>query len=786
MKSVLLVALSNLRHRKKQNLLAGLSILLSVLLLTTAIGILLGINKPFDMMFDRLKASHILLYYDIRQNDSQKIIKWFKQQPEVEFAAEPHHFLLITEPLTYNSEKIDIMVRITEMGAQQEEYDQLLSMGGDEATVPGWEEVWIPRHFSVKYDIAIGDTLRIPLSRGLFPLIVSDIVVDPHYASGLINPNRIWIAPGMLPFMVQTGEMNQVMQGIRLHNREDIDLVWARFNREMNYSGSNLQYSLFKSVFTSIYKIIGMVIILFSVLAIIISSFIISAIITNTVLADSQLTGSLKALGFTTKQVTGIYLLQYLLLSAIAIPAGLAASLFSIRAILQSIMRSIGVLNLDLPLLTIFASCALFFVLLIIILILVCTRKAGKIPPAQALRSVTGDTNISRKKNRSPVGIGRAPMPLWIAFQLLFDNPRKSIISAFSLVLTAFMLGFSVNTANSFSKIAEYKSLWGFDNSDLQVSRSTEVILPLEHEQFVHQMKQEELIREVVPYSYYELTIPGSEDSPPIELTGKVFEDAPAKIGLENITGRHPEREMEIALCVGTAGNLEKSTGDSVLVLMEHEPRWLNITGIYQDISNMGAGFRLSSSAVKAVYPLYEPDKYALILTDRSNTEVFKSDLLKRYGEAIKIELTIEEQLGFLGISKSINASMILISLFFICVLMVSVFNDIFLNIWENRKTIGVYKLIGFTHPQLQRVMIWKTGVVTLAGILVGWPLALFFGPRLMGSITSGFGVVEFPFAVTVLGSITVYILLLVAAGLSSRWASESIKKITPRVLVNE
>jgi len=183
---------------------------------------------------------------------------------------------------------------------------------------------------------------------------------------------------------------------------------------------------------------------------------------------------------------------------------------------------------------------------------------------------------------------------------------------------------------------------------------------------------------------------------------------------------------------------------------------------------------------------LYETDKYALILTDRSKTEAFKSAILKRYGEAIKIELTIEEQLGFLGISKSINASMILISLFFICVLMVSVFNDIFLNIWENRKTIGVYKLIGFTHPQLQRVMIWKTGVITLAGILVGWPLALFFGPLLMGSITSGFGVVEFPFAVTVWGSIAVYILLLVAAGLSSRWASESIKKITPRILVNE
>jgi len=96
MRSVLLVVWNNLRHRKKQNLLIGLSITLSVLLLTTAIGILVGINKPFDLMFDRLKASHILLEYDIRQHDPTEITAWFKQQPEVEFIAPPSHFFLVS------------------------------------------------------------------------------------------------------------------------------------------------------------------------------------------------------------------------------------------------------------------------------------------------------------------------------------------------------------------------------------------------------------------------------------------------------------------------------------------------------------------------------------------------------------------------------------------------------------------------------------------------------------------------------------------------------------------
>lgn len=377
-------------------------------------------------------------------------------------------------------------------------------------------------------------------------------------------------------------------------------------------------------------------------------------------------------------------------------------------------------------------------------------------------------------------------MPLWIAFKLLFDSPRKALLSTLSLAITAFILGFAVNTSNSFSKIADYKSLWGFDGSDMQVTRSTAVILPITHKQFLRQIHGEELIREVVPFSYFELIIPGSSDTAPRTLLGKVYEGDPGLIGLSNISGRHPMDEKEISLCIGTAHDTRKTVGDSILVLMENEARYLNITGIYQDISNMGEGFRLSSAAVLTVNPLFEPATYSLILKEAGKKDTLMSALRKRYGEAIQVELTIEEQLGFLGVTKSINASMILISLFFIGIMIVAVFNDIFLNIWEYRKTIGVYKLIGYTQKQLQYVMIWKSGVTAMGGIALGLPLLLFSGPHLMGSITSEFGVVDFPFVLTLTGTIAAYLLLTGVAILSARWASSSMKRINPRILVNE
>lgn len=786
MKSIILVAISNIRKRKRQNLLVGLSIFLSVLMLTTAVGILGGIHKPFDVMFDRLKASHILLYYDIRQNDSEEIKNWFQKQAEFEFIGNPQNFYTVSEPLIFHNEKIDIMVRITEFNKHQSEYDQLIGLENNEELVPGWGETWIPRHMAERYNIKIGDTLKIPLSNGLYPLSVSSIIIDPHYASGLINPNRIWIASGMLPFMVKASELNKVMQGIRLKKKTDIDNIWARFNSEMSYSGSNLQYSLFKSVFTGIYKIIGLVIIVFSVLAIFISCYIISSVIASSVLADARLTGVLKALGYKPMQVAGIYITQYLLLILFFIPMGLIASYFSIHAILQSLLKSIGLLNFNFPLFYIFLVCALIFVVLILGLVFLFSRKAAKIPPAQALKMEVGDANIHRLQNRFQLSFLNFNLPFWIALKMIFDNPRKSILSIFSIVFTVFILGFSINISNSFNKMNEHKSAWGFDNSDLQVHRSTNVILPIDHTLFVSQIQNKEEVTGIVPFNYYEVTVPQPISKPPFILNGKVFESSPDKIGLLNIEGKHPGKESEISLCIGTARKLQKNVGDSVSVLIENEPREFLVCGIYQDISNLGEGFRMSNNAVKAVNPIFEPDRYAIKLSDKGKIESFKKALLKKYGETLKIELTIEEQLGFMGITKSINASMILISLFFLGVLIVSILNDVFLNVWENRKSIGIYKMIGFAPFQLQLFLVWKTILLTLAGTVIGIPLVIFLGSVLISSITSGFGVVQFPFVFSVAGILITTVLLFIVTAFSAYWSSGSIKQINARILVNE
>jgi putative ABC transport system permease protein len=786
MRSILLVALSNIRRRKKQNFLVGLSIFFSVLLLATAAGILGGIRKPFDNMFDKLKGSHILLFYDRSHEDADTVSSWFRKQPEVDNISDPEDYYLITEPSAFRSREIKLMFYVTEYSRKNHAYDSLLMISGSNQQVPGPGEVWIPRHLAVRYGITEGDTIKLPLAKGFYPMKVSAVIIDPEYVSGIINPNRIWVAPGMLSFMVQIGDIRNAVQGVRLKNRNDTEELLTRFRKECNFNGTKLQYSLFKSVFTSIFQIIGAIIAVFSILATVIACYIVTSVIRSSVMSDSRIIGTLQALGFSPRMVTKVFLFQYSIISIAAIPAGIIASFFAIRIILQSVTSAVGLSNFDFPFSIVFIAVSVLFILLIYSLVITSCSGVTSLQPSRALRSVAEDSVILRKQRRFPFNIKSYPLTVWLALKLIFDNPGRSVLTFLNLTIAAYITVFSMNALNSFKKIQDYKSMWGLDNADIQLFRPVSGILPVEHKALLRSLKEIADIREVVPFSYYDLTIQTEDEKRSEEISGKVYERAPSVTGLANVEGRDPEGEKDISLCIGTARAFGKKPGDSIRVRIENERKMFAVSGVYQDISNMGKGFRLSINAVKALNPLFEPDRYSLMLTTGEKTVETKNEILAKLGESVRIELTADDQLASSGITGSLISSIVLITLFFMCLVVTSLFNDIYMSVWENRKTIGILSLTGFTDEQLKTVMVFKSVIFTGAGVLAGIPLALFTEPFLMSSITAGMGIVQFPLAVSPAGMLVSVLVLILVTTLSSWRASVAVKKIKSLLLVNE
>ncbi|MBS1597690.1 MAG: FtsX-like permease family protein [Bacteroidetes bacterium] len=782
-KSIFLVVKANFRQRKIQQLLVGISIALSALLFASGIGILESIGQPFDKVFNKLKGSHIFLYFDERTEDYKKISSWFRQQPEVERVSEPSAYIMINGPLIFKGEKIDVMVQLTEYTKDHLQQDQVFVLNGAKKQYPGYGEIWLPNSLASNHNIHPGDTIGIPVGTGLQQMIVSATVVDPHYSSGVINPTRAWITEGSLPLFKPVLELNNDMLGIRIKDPSLIGAVWQRFNDQYHYTGSNLQYDLFRSSFLATYTVIGSVLLIFSVVGILVAMFLISTTISSNISSDYKLIGVMKAQGFTPANVIFIFVLQYFLLSLIFIPIGLLGSFLVIKVLFASLIKSIGITDLDFNLFAPFISASIVVLSVALFVSWYCGRKAAKIKPAKAIRDGGAEKKeVNKKPPYFPAKLSW-PLPALLGIHFLLINRRRTWISFAGLLFAVFILVFSMNISNSFTKLKYNKAAWGFDNGNIQLSILKGRLL---HEQFMESILQEKGIRSVMPYSFHGMTILSEKGKPVQEIYGKSFDGNIDSAGLINLVGRHPNAAHEISICIGTSEKYHKRPGDSITVFIEGQQETFFITGIYQDVSNLGQGFRLHASAIKNINPIYKPASYSLRVQPGIDVEEYKKYINHLFGGTINIESGIEDTIAVTSVVGSMRASLLLLAIFFVVVMVINIWNDMAMNIREYRKSFGIFKTLGFTSRQLRAVLVWKTLWLLIAALLIGLPIGVWLSPALMSMVTKNLGLVKFPYITDFPGTVLLIPIILFFGVMSAWFATRRTMLVNPRILIIE
>ena len=784
MNSMLLLVKSNLKRRKIQNLTIGISITIVSLLFSSSIGILKSMQEPFDKVFNNLHASHILLLYDFRSDNTNAMSDWFARQPEVERVSKPTPYFMCNGPMFFKEEKIDVLVQITEYTKDHLQQDKLQIIEGEAKDQPGYSEIWLPNYLTIQHNIKTGDTIAIPASGGIYKFKVSATVSDPHFGSGMVNPTRAWVREGTLAFFAPVSQLTNNSLGIRLKSPGMVAGVLDRFNKNFNYSGTTLPYEIFKSAFMSTYQIIGGLLFIFSILALIISVFLISTTISKTIYDDYKLIGILKTLGFTPRNTISIYVINYFFLALIFIPLGFGGTYFILHLITQSIMRTIGVIDLNMQLTNIFLISFIVLLAIVFITSIFAASKTAKIKPAEAIRYGAPEKHKRGGRLRGMIARSFLPLLIMLGIRFTLEDRRRTLLSFAVLLFTVFILAFSVNITSSLTSLKYNKAAWGFENGDIQLSRNTATLMELTHQQLKDMLQNEKGIHSIMPFSYEKLTVISNDGNHRLNLFGKAYEGDIASAGLVNLSGKNPVGEMEIALCIGTSKLLNKVPGDSILAFMEGQKIIYKITGVYQDISNMGQGFRLQSKAIEKLNPVYTPSMYSLTLSDGEQAEKYKNYLLKKLGGTINIDTNIEDRLEQMGIVSNMKLTFLLLSLFFIIILVLSVWNDIIISIRDYRKTFGILKATGFTPVQLRMILLWKMILLTTISFCIGIPLTLWLSPVLMSQVTKNLGLVHFPFVIDMIGTWLIAPLFFCTVILCTWISSSGASKVNPRLLI--
>lgn len=788
MKSILLIISANLRRRKLQNILIGSCIALGATLFATTLTLLNSMDRPFDQMFDQLHASHLLLFFDPQQQDTKPLVSWFRDQEEVESVSKGTPYYALEEPILFKGTEVDLLVQLMEHQEENLEQDQVRIIQGTPNKYPAPGEIWIPIHLARNHHIQVGDTLGIPLADGLYPMIVSATVVDPHFASSLFNPTRAWVAPGALSYFLSIHQLNKQMVGVRLKSAEDAKVVWSRFNQDHLFEGKVLEYQLFRSVFLSFYQIISFVLLIFSVLAIVAAVFILYITLSAAISADLQLIGVYRAQGLTPKDIIWVYVLQNIILALISLPVGLLGSYFLTKVILRSLVSSLGMVHTGISFLGPLAISFLLLLMLVILIALLGSWRIRKVKPVAAIRMDSSQSHRTISIPRFSPWLMKPwmPVPFYVGLQFLMARPRRLVYTGLSLLFTIFILIFSINISHSFAGLKDNKAAWGLEDADLQVRLNKKIALPLEYQDFLAFLQKDSSIAAVVPYAYCEGSLLAEADKPEQNLNGKVYTGNITDIGLNNLEGRHPVTEAEIALCVLTAKENRKAVGDSLELFIEGQVQRFLVTGVYQDVSNLGKGFRLAGPAMEALYPLFEPEFYALKLRDSRTTEDYKKQLQKQFGETLQIELSVEDRKGIKSTVSGMQSTLTLVALFFLSIVFAVLLNDTLMNLQEFRKSFGLFKTIGMTPFQIRMALVAKAFIISLMALAFGIPLAMIISPMLISGITGGIGLQQFPYWPDAWGTFLAIPGFLVFTGASVWFTSRRVLRVSPKDLINE
>jgi len=783
----LLVRSFLMRHKLRNGLL-GVVIAASAMLFVTSLGVISGVDQPFETMFRSQAGSHITLMFDSRIHDPDEVVRWWSQREGVEGVQGPLSFVLTEDTVVVDGRDLGTQLWLAEVPLHGLSQDRPLVVSGGEQSAPGPGEIWFPSSLATSQGIQVGDDLTLPVPAGTVTLRVSAVVIDPQFGSVFFNPTRAWVRGGSLPNLFPASRLDGCLVGVRLGDSGQVDAHWQAFTDHLGgaFSGSPVFYSTVRAAWLGTSQMIGSLLLGFSLLSLLVALFIISTTVSSSILADTRLFGVLEAQGFTAGDLRRIYLVTTLALTAVFVPIGLAFGRLTVAAAMTYLLAAMGLVDSSAP----FSLHALvtFGVMATAIgaAVVFATRKVSRIRPAEAIRfggsvkTATGWRPAMRFASRLPVSLN-------LALRMLLVPRQRALLTVFGMAATSFALLFALNIVNSFANMGDNLGNWGFDGAEVRVMRSGKRSM-LTHEELQAHLLEQPGVRVARPMAMLvEGAVPARNGLVSRSLFGTSVEGDLSTIGFQTLSGRSPRDSTEVSLAINTARDYGVSVGDPFELFLLGQPIEFRICGIYQSFSNMGQGFRIQSSVLTAMDPLFEPPMVGLVLEPGTDREALIRQLEADLGEAV------DAQVGDLFVADTIaaltgamSAAFAFVALLFLLVSFAAVFTNTRMDVQEQRQVFGILKTVGLTPGQLRAVQAQKAGILAFAGVALGAALWALLTPALLSGLFSDIGLASFPLTIHLLGSLLVVSAVIFLCSFAAWLSANGIARIGVRALVTE
>lgn len=779
---ILKTAFSVFRRRKVQSLLIGIVMMLISTMLFMGLS-MVNQTSPFQTMFDRANATESLILLPKDGNDIKESLDWWKSREEVKEVIYYESFMINgtfelndkteTEPLLFTEyitdSKLDFLY----------EDEKTLSK------VPTGNEILINYNFASNRDIEIGDIISFRYEEEIHSFEVSGMVVDPHFSTPFINPNRCFIAPG---YFQENGINNDMtIVSVKYHDITQVNdtALYDTYTKELENLAGPLfvSYDVVQSSYNIIHGLIASILLALSVMIFIIVIFVIKSTVTNLILQQYKEIGVKKVIGYTNKQI------RYSIISFFCF-IGLVSSLIGtfIGIPLRNIINAGISYDIQVGLKTTIDIYLLLTMVTVVSLVFlfsyIATRKTNKVKPVQAIKYGMPERKVSNNRI-SITGTKKVPLSILLAIKQLFANKRKTISTTLLIALLIYValvilnVGSTMTTSDYLASHLLGQNIGDFsvvDNSDKNV------------DDVLYKIQGIDQVSQVVFFEYKMDESTTTLDDNKLTLVGQiVYGEAPDDfIVLEE--GRQSLGENEITISSDVASETGKTAGDYITIQKGDKEMTYLISGVYNSITFSGYNYTLMQPQIPETLKQYDGIYWAYtddmtVTIDEMDTTIKsligEEALVTRYDSNVK------------NILSTISSFPMIIQLLLIVFLTVSgviILNSTIMDINNSTKIYGIMKATGFNKGLITKILVIRTLLMTSIGVILGFLANLLTMNSVMQGVfkVTPFSSIELPVIFNTVGSFVVIILFIVIGIIGTLIPSRKIGRISPKQLIAE
>lgn len=499
--------------------------------------------------------------------------------------------------------------------------------------------------------------------------------------------------------------------------------------------------------------------------------------IVNSIEEDMRNIGAFEAVGYTSRQIRGAYLLQFLMITLCGSVLGITlayAAAVPYGKILTSETGIDWTCGFDLPVSLLTLAIMLFCTALVAF---ISTRRLRKLPVIMALRG--GISTHSFRRNHLPLERAYGPLNLLLPLKNLLANVRHNVALVIILAAVSFASIFTCLLFYNFTidDTAVIHTMGG-ETDDILVAAKT----PDDAQFLLSQLPKQPHITQAIDYGFMTFEADGKTGY------GRITTDYKRLRNNQTYAGRYPRHDNEAAIGGILAETLHKGIGDTIRISVGGNSADYIITGLTQNISELGKGIHLTTAGLQRVQLQYRPALVYVYIEKGYNVNREIQALNEKYGSRISAisneQASTKSMLGtyetiVAGFSMCVFAVMAVIVMLILTLITGAA-------LVRRRREFGIEKALGFTTRQLMQQVSVSFIPVALIGSLIGSLAGWLWANPLMACMFRAMGIMKTDFYLPVITVPIVCVAIVLLSYIISLLAAGRVRRISPCALVNE